>query len=320
MAKGRRRTRKPAPQAGAEPKQHGRHAAIWLATLSTVVGIATGMFTLRDQVFPRESGSAQAVSTVAYQQQVGRVCDELNSDDSRRARQLKTIRKQLRQAETTTAQRNALLDGQRKTIARSGHALASLTSLETPKPLRATDRATEAAWTRNLTRLQTYAERLDRVETRAQLVSAVAYLSSLRTPLAQDGVKLMSGLRRLGGANCDLRTPISTPTFPLPPLHRSEPVQEVASTGAGSGSGEVAGATAQSGATGSGATEGSGTAGISGGGAGTGTPGTIGGAPPGGTGTAGTTGGGVSAGSPGTLGGGGAPLEGGGGGGGGGGG
>ena len=320
MAKGRRRTRKPAPQAGAEPKEHRRHAAIWLATLSTVVGIATGMFTLRDQVFPRESGSAQAVSTVAYQQQVGRVCDELNTDDSRRARQLKSIRKQLRQANTTTAQRNALLDGQRRTIARSGHALASFTSLETPKPLRATDRTTEAAWTRNLTRLQTYAERLDRVETRAQLVSAVGYLSGLRTPLAQDGVKLMSGLRRLGGANCDLRTPISTPTFPLPPLHRSEPVEEVASTGAGSGSGETSGATAQAGATGSGATEGSGAAGTSGGGASTGTPGTIGsGAAPtlGGTGTAGTTGGGGSTGSPGTLGGGGAPREGSGGGGGG---
>jgi hypothetical protein len=66
MAKSTRRARKPAPQAPVEPKGHRRQAAIWLATLSTVVGIATGMFTLRDQVFPRESGSAQAVSVSAF--------------------------------------------------------------------------------------------------------------------------------------------------------------------------------------------------------------------------------------------------------------
>ena len=134
MAKSRRRARTEAPKAPAEPKQPRRHhAAIWLATLSTVVGIATGMFTLRDQVFPRESGSAQAVSVSAYQQQVGGVCDDVNTDDSRRARQVKTIHKQLVRAKTTTAQRNALLDGQRQTIARSGDALASFTALEPPK-------------------------------------------------------------------------------------------------------------------------------------------------------------------------------------------
>ena len=44
-----------------------RRPAVWLATLSTVVGIATGMFTLRDQVFPRASGTAVAASEDAYQ-------------------------------------------------------------------------------------------------------------------------------------------------------------------------------------------------------------------------------------------------------------
>ena len=307
MAKSRRRPRRPPPPPE-ERKEHRRNATIWLATLSTVVGIATGMFSLRDQVFPRESGSAQAVSTSAYQQQVGRVCDELNTDDSRRARELKTIRKQLRRAKTTTAQRNALLDGQRRTIARSSHALASFTSLETPKPLRSTGSETRAAWNRNLTRLQTYAERLDRVVTRAQLVSAIGYLSSLRTPLAQDGVKLMAGLGRLGGAHCDLRTPISTPTFPLPPLHTSEPAKkEVASTGGAAASGAAAQTQSRAGAN----AQNSSTGGTSGGtGAGTGTPGTIGGAPPRhGTGTGGTSGGtivprGGSTGTPGTTGGG----------------
>jgi hypothetical protein len=309
MAK-RRRARRPTPQAREEPTEHKRHAAIWLATLSTVVGIATGMFTLRDQVFPRESGSAQAVSSSAFQQQVGAVCDDVNADDRRRARQVKAIHKQLRTAKTTTAQRNALLDGQRQTIARSGDALASFSAIETPESLRAADREVKAAWNRNLGRLQSYAERLDRVETRPQLVAALHYLSSLRTPLARDGIKLMSGLRRLGGANCDLRTPINTKTFPLPPLK---------TTRASSASSKTSGTTAtSSGASASGS--GSGSAEPAGGES-TGTPGTIvGESPKGGDGTTGATddtaSGSGSTGTPGDTGGGGGPPEGGGGGGG----
>jgi len=291
MAKSRRRARKEAPQAPAEPKEHKRQAAIWLATLSTVVGIATGMFTLRDQVFPRESGSAQAVSVSAFQQQIGGVCDDINTDDRRRARQIKTIHKQLVRAKTTTAQRNALLDGQRQTIARSGDALATFAAIEPPKALRPTDRAVTAAWKRNLARLREYAGRLDRAATRAQLEAALDYLSSLRAPLAKDGVELMAGLRRLGGPNCDLRTPINTRTFPLPALNTPTHVNHSTET-ASSG---VAGETASS--TGSG--PGTGTPGATSpapqGGASTGTPGTTGGGavphPQWGTGTAGGTGG-----------------------------
>ena len=173
MAKSRRRARKEAPQTPAEPKEHKRQAAIWLATLSTVVGIATGMFTLRDQVFPRESGSAQAVSVSAYQQQVGGVCDDVNSDDSRRARQIKTIHKQLVRAKTTTAQRNALLDGQRQTIARSGDALASFAALEPPKAAagdRSRGEGGVEAQPHPPPRLR---ERLDRAGTRPQLEASV---------------------------------------------------------------------------------------------------------------------------------------------------
>jgi hypothetical protein len=309
MAKGRPAP-EAAPQESAEPKERRHHPGIWLATLSTVVGVATGMFTLRDQVFPRESGSAQAVSASAFQQQVGGVCDDLNTDDRRRARQVKTIHRRLRTARTTISQRNALLDGQRQTIARSGDALAAFAAIETPKNLRATRRGVKAAWTRNLGRLQSYAERLDRVETRADLAAAIRYLSSLRTPVARDGVALMAGLRRLGGANCDLRTPINTKTFPLPPLK---------TTRASSASSKTSGTTAtSSGASASGS--GSGSAERAGGES-TGTPGTIvGESPKGGDGTTGATddaaSGSGSTGTPGDTGGGGGPPEGGGGGGG----
>jgi hypothetical protein len=202
-----------------------RRAGIWLATLSTVVGVATGMFTLRDHVFPNESGSAAALSRPAYEQEVGRVCDQLNDDDSQRAREAKTIRRKLPRAKTPLAQRNLLLDGQRRTIARSGHALATFSALATPDDLRAARRTTAQAWNVNLERLRAYALRLDRAGTRAELIAAIDYLSDLRPQLAETGVTLMAGLRRLGGSTCDIRTPITTPAFTLPALHRSHPVR-----------------------------------------------------------------------------------------------
>jgi hypothetical protein len=200
-----------------------QRARVWLATLSAVVGVATGMFTLRDQVFPNESGSAGAVTSSLYQQQVGRICDRFDQDDHFRAHQDVTVKRRLVRATTTTAQRNALLDAVRRSSARSGNTLAAFTALPPPKALAAAGRDARDAWTRNLARLRAYAERLDAVATRAQLVATIDYLAGLRTPLAEDGVKVRSGLERLGGADCDLPAPRVTQAFTLPPLHRAHP-------------------------------------------------------------------------------------------------
>ena len=96
-----------------------RHARIWLGTLSTLIAVATGMFALRDEVFPGEAGTAAAVSLPVYQQQVGRVCDQVNDDDRDRAREDTALRTTLRFALTPIAQRNLLLDPVRNTTARS---------------------------------------------------------------------------------------------------------------------------------------------------------------------------------------------------------
>ena len=205
---------------GGEHRRLSRHAGVWLATLSTVVGVATGMFTLRDQVFPREAGTAVAVSVPAYQQAIGGICDDVNANDRARARSDKTIKRQLQRAKTAISQRNALLDGVRQTTARSGHTLASLTALEPPPPLASTLRGTEAAWNRNLARLRDYAMKLDRAGQRRQLAAAIDHLTTLRPPLARDGDRVRSGLQRLGGANCDLKPPIVTATYTLPRQHK----------------------------------------------------------------------------------------------------
>jgi hypothetical protein len=220
VAKRTRRTRKSTDKADRGVLR--ARAGIWLATVSTVVGVATGMFTLRDQVFPREAGTARAVSAPAYQQDIGRICDEVNDNDRRRARDDKRVRGELRRAKTTIAQRNALLDGVRRTATRSGHTLASFTALDPPPTFVAARRETEAAWNRNLARLRGYAERLDRAATRAHLDRAVEHLSKLRTPLARDGDRVRSGLQRLGAADCDLEPPIVPRTYTLPALERDK--------------------------------------------------------------------------------------------------
>jgi hypothetical protein len=219
MATRRRRTSKRTKETPADDRGRlRRHPGVWLATLSTVVGVATGMFTLRDQVFPREAGTAVAVSVPAYQHEVGRVCDELNANDEYRARDEKAVKRQLRRAKTPVAQRNALLDGVRRTTSRSAHALASFNALETPTALAAVRRDTEAAWNRYLARLRDFALSLDRASTTAQLVAALDDLATVRPALARDGDKLRSGLERLGAANCDLEPLIVTRTFTLPRL------------------------------------------------------------------------------------------------------
>ncbi len=217
MAKRKRRTAKPAPKpAESEHRRFSRNAGIWLATLSTVVGVATGMFTLRDQVFPREAGTAVAVSVPEYQQDVGEVCEAVNDNDRARARGDKRIEQQLGRTEDIIPQRNALLDGVRRTAARSGDALASLAAIEAPPQLVAVHRTTEAAWNRNLARLREYALRLDGAGIRRDVAAAIEHLSTMRPALGRDGDRVRAGLKRLGGANCDLAQPIVTKTFTLP--------------------------------------------------------------------------------------------------------
>jgi len=194
------------------------HSRIWLATLSTVVAIATGMFTLRDQIFPREAGTAAALSVPAYQLQVGRVCDEVNSDEAHRVKETQAIKKRLGVAKTTLEQRNAMLDGVRRTAARSSHAYASLNALEPPQSLATVGHATEAAWERNLSRLRQYALWLDSARSRSDVLKAVTRLSKLRPAIGKDADTLTAGLDQLGGANCRLDTARVVPTYTLPPL------------------------------------------------------------------------------------------------------
>ena len=201
----------------------GQRAKIWLATVSTVVGVATGMFTLRDEVFPSEAGSAGAMSTSAYEEHVGRICDEVNANDRLRAHEDSKLRASLPRARRTIDQRNLLLDAVRRTAARDGQTLASFTGLAAPKALASVRHDTGMAWNRNLGRVRGYAQRLDGAGTRAELVAALVHLSALRPLIAADHVTVAAGLERLGAAECDLQPQRVTSAFTLPAPHAEKP-------------------------------------------------------------------------------------------------
>jgi hypothetical protein len=186
-----------------------------LTTTSTVVAVATGMFTLRDEIFSQQGGNAQA-SVAMYEQSVGEICDVLNRADRARARNARRLAKRLRSARTTTAQRNALLDSTNEVIASSEHGRARLAGLDAPGQLLTRHRDAVAAWDRVLARERGYAQRLDAVTSRRGLLWTVATLPAMRTVLANDLDKREGGLKMLGGARCQLNTRVVTPTITLP--------------------------------------------------------------------------------------------------------
>ena len=205
--------------------------AVWLATLSTVVGVATGMFTLRDQVFPGEGSTAGAVNEGAYRAHVGQICDEINESEKTRRQDDRKLARRLKGADGTTAQRDALLDSARRSAARSSRTLAEFAGMQAPRATAAVHRATVAHWRRNLDRVLAYIERLDRTSNRKGLMVAVDRLSLDRTALARDGQRVNEGLERLGSDSCDLAPPVVTKTITLPAAPTPRPIKSPAPTG-----------------------------------------------------------------------------------------
>jgi hypothetical protein len=150
----------PEPHAGddsqqpATPKRSWR-PNVWLATVSTAVAVATGMFTLRDKIFPPEAGNATA-SIGQYQQSVGDICRELNEADRAGARSARRFAAKLKRARTTLAERNAVLDSRRAVLTRSERGLAHFEGLNVPRALLALQRVTVAAWNRGVERLRDF--------------------------------------------------------------------------------------------------------------------------------------------------------------------
>jgi hypothetical protein len=205
----------PSPKGGF----HGlsRRAQVWLATLGTIVGVGTGMFTLADEVAPKHAGSAQA-SLPQYQQSIAAVCGEINRHERDRAQEAGKLARRLRKAKTTLAQRNALLESTLRSLRNGEHDLAMFASLDAPQALRTAERTTAWAWSRNLERVRDYAHRLDLVSSRAKFYAAITTLAGIREPQQRDGTTLRTELLRLGGGQCKLDPERVTKVVTLPDL------------------------------------------------------------------------------------------------------
>lgn len=197
--------------------------AVWLATLSTVVGIATGMFTLRDQVFPGEGSTARAVNEGAYRAHIGVICDELDTSERARRRDDRTVARKLEAAGGTMAARDALLHAARRAAARSSHTLAEFAGMQAPRASTGVHRATVVRWRRNVERVLAYVERLDRAPDRKALDAAVDRLSLERPALARDSQRVNEGLERLGADSCDIDPPVVAAEIRLPPAPTPRP-------------------------------------------------------------------------------------------------
>jgi len=191
--------------------------SVWLGTLSTVVAIATGMFTLRDQLFPSESDTAAASSSV-YQTSVGAVCTALNQANGALVMNADNLRRRLSRAETALAQRNAILDNWNVVLNSSQYELGQFEGLDAPRALRTRERVTAAAWNRIVTRLRGFTRQLDATSDGAGVVAIVLTLPAVGEANAADVVTRNAGLTELGGGRCVLNPPVDVPTITLPPL------------------------------------------------------------------------------------------------------
>ena len=79
-----------------------------MGTAATVVGLATGVLTLKDQLFPPDQPTAQTVAQ--YQQQVGEVCDRVNAVLDSRVRRARRYEKRLNNGKDLAESRNAMMD------------------------------------------------------------------------------------------------------------------------------------------------------------------------------------------------------------------
>lgn len=197
---------------------------VWLTTLATVVAVATGMFTLRDQIFPSQSGSAPA-SELQYSTGVSSVCDALNEHDMQRANGVSKLRRQLAHYTTPLAERNAVITAWQGVYDNASHELAVFKGLEAPDDDLVTERETARTWTATLDVQLGLMQRLEAVGSYARLVAVVRTLPRIDRMVETDSNAIDGDLEKLGDGHCDLTTPLQTRpvTLPTPPGRRSTP-------------------------------------------------------------------------------------------------
>ena len=222
------------------------HLGVWLTTVSTVVAIAAGMFSVRDSIWEPEpearpaptadsqSPSANPASVDSgYRDGIAKVCRQLTSDERARAMDARMSTRRLAGADTGFEQADALLLVATRIKDRSLRSLARFKGLETPGALLELRFTLVRAWDRNIAVLQAHEARLRDAETYGDLVRAARRSNARRTAVDRDWGRITSGLSRLGGTPCD------RPRLTTPPIRLRAPVTAGASSNRSQGARDV---------------------------------------------------------------------------------
>jgi hypothetical protein len=192
-----------APGPPQPPKKRIRwRPSVWLTTLSTVVAVATGMFTLRDQIFSSSGGSADA-SVSGYQLAVGNVCSGLLEADNAAALNDGSLGL-VQKGEVALAQRNAELNTFNSALRNSESLLAQFEGLRVPRRLITLERSAADAWNRIVTGQRAFVERLDAARDTRTLEAANEYLPALDDALDSDDLTRAITLAKLSADRCTL--------------------------------------------------------------------------------------------------------------------
>jgi hypothetical protein len=204
---------------------------VWLGTLSTVVAVATGMFTLRDQIFPTDAGTASA-SVTAFETSVGDICAGLNAADHARLGLARTLARRLARAKDIVDERNAILDSWNAVLNSAEYWFGQFNGLDVPTSLAARDRVASASWGRIVTHLRTFTERLDAASDAHSLEVAIKPLPAMQAADEADAVTRSSGLTALGGGQCRLSPSVLVSAVTLPQSKLALRLESVTAAGA----------------------------------------------------------------------------------------
>ena len=219
---------------------------VWLTTVSTVVAIAAGMFSVRDSIWEPEpearpaptadsqSPSANTASVDSgYRDGIAKVCRQLTSDERARAKDARASTRRLAGADTGFEQADALLLVATRIKDRSLRSLARFKGLETPGALLELRFTLVRAWDRNIAVLQAHEARLRNAKTYGDLVEVARRSNARQTAVDRDWGRITSGLSRLGGTPCD------RPRLTTPPIRLRAPVTAGASSNRSPGARDV---------------------------------------------------------------------------------
>jgi hypothetical protein len=202
------------------PQPHRRRRGVRIATFGTVVGIVTsfvtialGAFDLRDKVSSVEAGDTSFV-TASYTSNVGDICDQVDDDQDTRHANAFELRRRVGHTLAFGRQRTLVLEYTNRELDLGDHNLSTFQALGAPDELAARHRALVRRWTRHLDRVRAYRDRLEAAPTRARLEGVARHLN--RSLAETEARNVETGLRRLGGSECDIGAPKPLPVVTLP--------------------------------------------------------------------------------------------------------